>query len=77
MFFLKDFILKILYLIFHEAFLPVNIGLLLTVKITLNVNDYMLLVHAVQEMRSWTQLLVSDYGLNLIEVVFICHINYL
>ena len=48
----KIFILKIVFLIFHKTFLPVNTELLLTVKITLDVNDYMLLVHVVQELLS-------------------------
>ena len=34
--------LKMLCLIFHETFLPINTELPLTVKITLDVNDYLL-----------------------------------
>ena len=49
-FFCKVFILKMfLCLIFHKKFLPVNMKLLLTVKIFPDVNNYLLLVHDVQE----------------------------
>ena len=80
--FFKIFIRKMLCLIFQETFLPVNIELLLllTVKITLDVNDYgtcTCRTRAAEFSACKTQLLVSDYGLNLIEVVFICQVNYL
>ena len=41
-----------LCIIFREKFLPVNMELLLTTKITPDINNYLLLVHAVQELRS-------------------------
>ena len=41
-----------LYLVFFEKFLPVNMKLLLTVKIAPGVNNYLPLVYAVQELRS-------------------------
>ena len=80
--FFKIFILKMLCLIFQETFLPVNIELILlsTVKITLDVNDYVTCTcrtGAAEFSAYKTQLLVSDYGLNLIEVVFICQVSYL
>ena len=53
MFFLSVFHLKMfLCIIFREKFLPVNMELLLTTKITPDINNYLLLVHAVQELRS-------------------------
>ena len=42
----------LLCLIFHEKLLPVNMELLLTAKLTPDVDNYLLLVHAVQELRS-------------------------
>ena len=39
-------------LIFHEKFLPVNMELLLMAKITPDVNNDLLFVHAVQELHS-------------------------
>ena len=51
--FCKAFILKMsLCFIFHEKFLSVNVELLLTAKITPDVNNYLLLLHAVPELRS-------------------------
>ena len=43
---------NVLCLIFHKKLLPVNMELLLTAKIAPDVNNYPLLVHAVQEMGS-------------------------
>ena len=48
--------------------------MLLTVKITLDVNDYVTCTcraRAAEFSACYTQLLVSDYGLNLIKVIFI------
>ena len=51
--FVKVFILKMfLCLIFHKTFLHANMELLLKAKVTSDVNNYLLLVHAVQELRS-------------------------
>ena len=44
-----------LCLIFHETFLPINMELLLMAKITTEVNNYLLLVHAMQILRSSLQ----------------------
>ena len=54
MFFLKGFHTgNVLMSYFPSKSLPVNMKLLLTaVKITPEVNNYLLLVHAVQELRS-------------------------
>ena len=48
--FCKVLILKMFCVIFHETFLPVNMELLLTAKITPDIN--MLLVHTMQELQS-------------------------
>ena len=41
-----------LCLTFYETFLPVNTEMLLMAKITADVNNYLLLVHSVLELRS-------------------------
>ena len=56
-------------LIFHEEILPVNMELLLTAKTTPGLNTCTCPAISAQFSASETHLLVTDYGLNEIEVV--------
>ena len=56
-------------LIFHEEILPVNMELLLTTKITPGLNTCTCHARAAQFSACYTHHLVTDCGLNKIEVV--------
>ena len=75
------FFLKGFHFIFHEKFLPVNMKLLLMTKITLDVNNYLFLILAVQEMQSslhircsfWCLIMASKLKLHVYARSLFCH----